>query len=370
MATVRDLQHVTIYRDPAGEWNAAFPEIVCLSTGDLVVAFRQAPYPPTNARGPSTHGHGDPRARGAIIHSTDGGRTWPLDTLQVLSELEGGVEQIGVSVVSGDLLLAPAASRLSGGVMVRRSRDGGATWDDPTPMELTPLSRTAVHAPMLELPDGTILSPHCGSVGKQHTQAVLRSQDRGQTWGNGSIIAVDPTGARVYHQTSLVRYSDGEIIAAMHSMEQSRSPDGQEAQFPRLWLSRSRDDGYTWSDLEELPFPVSGAAHHLLGLRDGRLVCTWGYRNDPSIRAAVSDDRGYSWDTTRGWPLREGQHLSELGQRSYARRRDGPVVSLPLTDIGETCSTQLPDGRVITAYYWTNSDDDPIRYIEAAIYTI
>jgi len=28
MSLVRDLQHVTVYRDPAGKWNGAFPEIV------------------------------------------------------------------------------------------------------------------------------------------------------------------------------------------------------------------------------------------------------------------------------------------------------------------------------------------------------
>ena len=375
MVPVNDLQHVTVYRDPESKWNAAFPEIVCLSTGDLVTAFRQAPYPPTETASGS-HAHGDVRARGAIIRSTDGGQTWPLNTVRVLAEREQGVEQMSVSVVSGDLLLSPAASMASGEVMVRRSSDGGDTWDDATVMDLSPLSGAAVHAPMLELPDGTILSPHCGSVGKravygpQHAQTVIRSQNRGQTWGNGSIIAVDPSRARLYHQTSLVRYPDGEIIGAMHSKERSKSSDGQEVTFPRLWLSRSWDDGYTWSSLEELPMPISGAAHHILRLRDDRLVCTWGNRFDPSIRVAVSDDRGYSWDTTRGWLLREGEHLSEFDPGPYRHRPGGPVVTLRITDIGETCSTQLPDGRVITVYYWTDGDSDPMRYIEAAIYTI
>ncbi len=367
---VRNLQHVRVYRDPQSKWNAAFPEIVCLSTGDLVTAFRQAPYPPTETAGQKTHDHGDVRARGAIIRSSDGGQTWPLDTVQVLAEPEQGVEQISVSVVSGDLLISPCSYRPSGAVWVRRSTDGGDTWDEATSMGLLPLSGAAVHAPMLELPDSTILSPHCGSVGKQHVQTVIRSSDRGQTWGNGSIIAVDPSGARVYHQTSLVRYSDGEILAAMHSMERPKSADGQEVAFPRLWLSRSRDDGYTWSRLEELPMPISGAAHHILRLRDDRLVCTWGNRFDPSIRVAMSDDRGCSWDTTRGRVLREGEHLSEHEPGPYIHRPGGPVVTPRRTDIGETCSTQLPDGRVITVYYWSDGDSDPIRYIEAAIYTI
>ena len=124
MATVNELQHVTVYRDPESKWNAAFSEIVCLSTGDLVTAFRQAPYPPTETAGQTTHTHGDVRARGVIICSTDGGQTWPLDTVRVLAEREQGVEQMSVSVVSGDLLLAPADSRASGETCSTQLPDG------------------------------------------------------------------------------------------------------------------------------------------------------------------------------------------------------------------------------------------------------
>lgn len=391
MAAIADLEHVTVWRDPTGRWNAAFPQIACLSDGTLVVAFREAPFPATLAGENLTHGHGDPLARGAIIRSVDGGRTWDPASRRLLAEPLGGVEQISISVISGDLLLAPYArlrrrqtqtdppSWLGVGgtdVWLRRSSDGGNTWDEPVPLHTAPLAWAPVHAPMLELPDGLLLSPHCGSIGlspdnlKQHGQAVIRSADRGRTWGNGSIIALDPSGARHYHQCSLARLDDGEIIAAMHSAERPTTPDGQQPFFHRLWLARSRDDGHTWSALEELPLQISGAAHHLLRLRDGRLLCTWGNRFDPSIRAAVSDDRGQSWDTTRGWPLREGEHLAQFGQRPFVRRSDGGIVTLPYTDIGETCSTHLPDGRIITVYYWAHGNDDPLRYIEAASYRL
>ena len=39
-------------------------------------------------------------------------------------------------------------------------------------------------------------------------------------------------------------------------------------------------------------------------------------------------------------------------------------------DMGEPCSTQLPDGRILSVYYLGNSRDDPLPYIEAAIYTV
>ena len=82
---VRDLQHVTVYRDPAGEWNAAFPEIACLADGDLLVSFREARYgPPEKGAG---HNHSEPDCRGSLIRSTDGGRTWPLSGCQHLTDI-------------------------------------------------------------------------------------------------------------------------------------------------------------------------------------------------------------------------------------------------------------------------------------------
>jgi hypothetical protein len=402
MSLVRDLQHVTVYRDPEGKWNGAFPEIVCVSNGDsstssgqaLAVAFRQAPYPPTLPAGSRAHSHGDPLARGAIILSKDGGRTWDRASYQVLAEPLGGVEQISVSALSGgrgraDLLLAPyarlrpkqtAVSDPAGwlrptcsDIWVRRSEDGGVTWQPPVPLIPSPLACARVHAPMLELPDGTLLSPHCGSPcvtgEKQHAQAVIRSHDGGHTWGDGSIIAVDPSGKVHYHQCSLVRMADGEIIAAMHSAERVTTADGRRALRAGVWLARSRDDGQTWSPLETIPAQISGAAHHLLGLRDGRLLCVWGNRHDPSIRAMVSEDRGKSWSDGRGAVLQQDDHQADAGQAVTVHAYNDTVTDGMNTDIGEPCSAQLPDGRIITVYYWARRGE-PLRYIEAAIYRV
>ena len=41
-----------------------------------------------------------------------------------------------------------------------------------------------------------------------------------------------------------------------------------------------------------------------------------------------------------------------------------------IRDIGEPCSVQLSDGRVLTVYYWGNDSRDPILYIEGAIFTV
>ncbi len=361
MADVRNLQHVTVYRDPEGKWNGAFPEIGCMSNGDLVAAFRQAPYPATPIEGSPArvHAHGDVRARGAIIRSTDGGMTWDHKTFRILAEPPNGVEQMAVSVLSGDFLLSRHArcrsDRTGNDLWVRRSSDRGDTWDEAMPIDMYPLTSTAVHAPVLELPDGTILAPHCGPIGTsgpgQHAQIVIRSTDQGRTWGDPSVIAYDTRGFHFYHQCSLVRMADGEIIALFWCWNMRQGLDGEAVNTPHIWLSRSWDDGRTWIPVEEIPFRTTGATPSLIGLHDGRLLCVWSHRGDPSIRAAVSEDRGRSWSTYYGTALREKPGLG-------------------FRDIGEPCSRQLPDGRIVSVYYWFNSDEDPILYIEAAFYTV
>ena len=370
MTPISGLHHVTVFRDPAQRYNAAFPQVAQLSDDHLVVAFRQAPFPPSVPRSTdpvAQHNHGDPGSRGAIIHSFDSGRSWDPDTLQVLVEPEGGVEQISVSAIGGDALLAPYAllRALNGPepVYVRRSFDDGVTWDEAAPMDIRPLRGGRAHAPMLELPDETLLSPHCGPVAEsrspsgraQHVMALIRSRDRGRTWGDGSIIAMDLGGERPYHQASLVRMPDGEIVAAMQSGGRRIADLIREMGF---WISRSEDDGYTWSPVEKMPLRiagesrqsiVTGAAHHLLMLADGRLLFTWGHRDDYTIRAAVSNDGGHTWDNNDGWVLQRG---------------------VAVRDIGEPCSTQLPDGRVVTVYYWGTDAVDPLLFIQAAIYSV
>jgi hypothetical protein len=87
----------------------------------------------------------------------------------------------------------------------------------------------------------------------------------------------------------------------------------------------------------------------MLRLGDGRILMTWGHRDDCTIRAAVSEDGGTTWDTGEGWVLRQG---------------------VDVRDIGEPCSVQLTDGSVFTVYYWGNNSNDPLLYIEGAVFEV
>jgi len=393
---VRNLQHVTVYRDPEGEWNAAFPEIAQLASGELLVSIREARYRPSGEK--TRHDHSEPDCRGSIIRSSDGGLTWPLDSRQQLTGTFP-MEQCSVSTASDDLVLFIYAlnilkvdpfectlrladdenqtgwsQKVNGIDWARRSTDGGHTWDKPTPLTPSPLVQSAIHAPMVELSSGTLLAPLCGSFSnqvpiQQHPQCVVRSHDRGLTWGDGSIIALDTSGKRRYHQASLVLMPDGEMLAAMHSEEWIELVDGREAREVAAWLTRSQDEGRTWSPVETLPFRITGSATSLICLQDGRLLFTWSDRHIPSMRIAVSEDAGRTWSDSAGWSVRDGEHIPGSNPLLQAWSHDGSVFGGTYSDIGEPCTIQLYDGRIISVYYWGDSDD-PMRYIEAAIFEL
>jgi sialidase-1 len=108
-----------------------------------------------------------------------------------------------------------------------------------------------------------------------------------------------------------------------------------------LYQAVSYDDGRSWTGLHETP--MWGHPAHVLALADGRLVCTYGYRRPPfGVRACVSYDGGCSWAIEREFVLRDDGGSRDLGYPSTA---------------------ELPDGRLLTVYYFHGQDD--VRHIAA-----
>ncbi|MDE3167857.1 MAG: exo-alpha-sialidase, partial [Acidobacteriota bacterium] len=89
----------------------------------------------------------------------------------------------------------------------------------------------------------------------------------------------------------------------------------------------SRDGGRTWSTPHAIG--VWGLPSHLLRLRDGRLLMTYGYRRAPfGIQARVSADHGETWS--------EPVTISADGASG---------------DLGYPSTVELPDGALATAWY-------------------
>lgn len=228
------------------------------------------------------------------------------------------------------------------GCKLRTSADGGATWQEaelPVP-EQAIINGYLDAASMLRLDDRTILRAVYGKPVarvRYYESWLLRSEDDGATW-SWATIAADPTrDDHGFSETAIAQAANGDIVAMMRI----EPPMGS-----RLWVARSPDRGKTWSKAEETP--LRGFPAHLLRLRDGRLLCTYGYREAPiGIRAAISRDHGRTW--------RE--------QDIVSLRSDG---SGPPSDNGYPQTAELADGTLVTVCYLTR---DGITGVEATRWT-
>ena len=128
---------------------------------------------------------------------------------------------------------------------------------------------------------------------------VLRSEDQGQTW-QLSQIGYDPSGDHSFDETSLLLLPSGRILAML------RHTDWTNRQKPDQYLyqSHSDDEGKTWST--PVNSGLRGYPAHLLRLKSGKILCTYGHRFDPwGHRAALSADDGKTWDVKRIKILRD-----------------------------------------------------------------
>lgn len=202
---------------------------------------------------------------------------------------------------------------------VCRSSDGGATWKiDKESFPKAAEGRTQY------IPFGDILPGGDGALRvasyardiktKQDSVWMFRSADDGRTWEVQSRIS------DANNETAIFHLGSGKWLAAARSLGKTKQ---------RIDLFRSDDDGKTWVASE----PVSGASQHpghLMRLKDGRLLLTYGNRikGEFGVLARLSADDGKSW----GEPLTLVNDLL-----SY--------------DCGYPACAQMRDGKILTAYY-------------------
>jgi hypothetical protein len=213
-------------------------------------------------------------------------------------------------------------------VFVQRSRDEGRTWERrewevPGAYRLTAFPRSVV------LHDGTILVPlydeHRRRGDRHHDRSwVFRSADGRGTWR--LILMGQDAAAGWGDEAALVEAAPGRVLALMR-----QAPPGYLVQ---AW---SDDGGRTWS--QPLRTPIWGYPPHLLKLRDGRILCSFGHRRPPlGVQAVLSVDGGETWDVAHRAILRDD---GETGEGKEVR------------DLGYPVSVELPDGTIFTTYYMT-----------------
>ena len=259
------------------------PDIVSLPSGKMLCVFNA-----TDFHWPKEF------SRITVIESTDQGRTWGRPRIVHETNPGRGDEERWVTprlslLRDGRLVIicdqndhTHMHERQSPGIYAWWSNDGGESWDGPIPTGVPGIEPDRVR----ELADGTLL------IGTQFTraatqklaEAVVRSTDGGQTWGELSIIASD--AVHNYCEGAIITLRSGRLACIMRENNHNNYPS---------YLSFSDDQGHTWTKPVEAPF--SGDRPFAGQLADGRTLVT--YRNQagkPGLYAWLGDiesEQGY-----------------------------------------------------------------------------
>lgn len=248
-----------------------FPDLIKLHDGRLLAVYQQA------------SGHVADNGVLRIVSSDDQGQTWSAPAPIVDVPYDARDPKI-VQLQDGTVIVSYFMTQWIDGVgnvhgtFTVRSTDGGATWEDPVPVQsrMRPKGAfpntaeypgfNASHGPIVQLPDGDLLIP---LYGKEEgdvwcSATAVRSTDGGRSWDPSDEGLIGRSDDFDFHEPNLTVLPDGSIVAQSRCTSSPR----------RAWMSRSTDGGRTFSTPEASEFPAS--SHHQLLLEDGRLLFTYG----------------------------------------------------------------------------------------------
>ena len=321
---------------PAGK-----PSIAVLSNGDIVLSYIRNYI---IDRQPESE-------RMEVIRSSDGGETWSEPIAAAHSQYN---DREGYLVRFDDDALLLCYMRVMSktdpahpwqGPYLCESTDGGDTWSDPWQVDISDFCPNgpfgAGDRGHVVLPDGTLLL----FVGTYEDppapfEYVMLSRDRGHTFDEYHQVS-DFSG-----DSSFALCLDGSIAGALRINadnwpHRGAHPElrgrGERVHF--MGFTRSLDGGRTWCE----PVPLTGYNEipgHITCLGDGRLLLTFGVRHCPlGVQALLTRTDGETWDLDHRLMLAWHGGMLEL-PNGYCRHT-----------IGHPFTAQLPDGRLLTAYY-------------------
>jgi predicted neuraminidase len=233
---------------------AHFPDVIRLPGGELLAAYREGA------------GHISHEGRIAVVSSADDGQTWSRPRVVVDGAHDDRDPKLAV-LADGTVLLSYFVLEWTGerthdnhGVQIRRSTDGGRTWSHAVPVGS---HWWASHGAAVELPGGDLLLPVYNRPPgeKWHRAVVVRSTDGGRTWPASSEVSL-ALGKTFHFQEPTLTVLDGQIVALIRTTVE------------HAYLSRSTDDGRTWTTPEPTDMPAS--SHHALRLASGEVLVTYG----------------------------------------------------------------------------------------------
>ena len=234
-------------------------------------------------------------------------------------------------------------------LLVKRSADGGSTWQERAIHEQLPFFAYFVgRGPLRRLKDGSLIyfgygatpaervpikeDPTSTTKDRLHRYGhgrwsvyCIRSEDQGETWQ--AIRAADGRLSPLAHgfsETFPIINSDGQIFVLL------RTGLGSHA-----YSISSADGGRTWTKATQTPIQAKHPLPTLL--RDGTIVCSYQRRFAPpfGVRARFTSDYGKTW--TEEIVLRDDVPLSDA--------------------LAEPTTVELADGTLFTAFQGKKLDD-------------
>ncbi|NLF72619.1 MAG: exo-alpha-sialidase [Candidatus Anammoximicrobium sp.] len=198
------------------------------------------------------------------------------------------------------------------GVWMIRSTDGGVTFSGRYDSLVN-----SPHGP-IQLADGRLLYAGKDLWRPESRVGVCQSTDDGQSWEWLSAIPVrDGDDPRSYHELHAVETADQRILVQIRNHNKANSGETLQCE--------SADGGKTWSIPQSIG--VWGLPSHLLRLKDGRLLMTYGHRRVPfGNQARISADHGRTWSEPI---IVSGDGAGgDLGYPSTVQLDDGTLVSV------------------------------------------
>lgn len=208
--------------------------------------------------------------------------------------------------------IGPELRKKELGTWMLRSTDGGLTWSTRYDSLVN-----SPHGPV-ELSDGRLLYAGKELWKEPHRVGVCESTDDGQSWRWLATIPTRPgDDHEQYHELHAVEATGGRLIVHIRNHNKEHSQETLQ--------SESDDGGKTWSVPHSIG--VWGYPSHLLRLKDGRLLMSYGHRRKPlGNQARLSEDRGRTWSDAM--LINDDAASGDMGYPSTVQLADGSLVTV------------------------------------------
>ncbi len=307
------------------------------------------PHDPANVIATSM-GIADGRIRSYVYASHDAGRTWVQSRMAPNDKILDGQDPVVYFDDEGVLFFATIGDS---GVLLRRSNDGGVTWEPPVVVPGGPAFDREYLA--FDRGSGSLNGRMyvAGTVGLTDVAGdryagieVLSSSDKGKTFKADKIITPVQGKEQIWLIADILVASDGKLIVPYLTRNLTRTTSGVDP----FWTMLSEDGGSTF-----LPARM-GPPH----VRD--TVPTRTAANETAPRAAIDHSKRYRDRIYLTWADFDGQHYvvklshsTDLGQ-TWSR----PIVVNDRPGAGDATNPVVAvNAEGVVAVAFNDRRDDP-----------